>query len=138
MLRNSYISLLRSFLNQNVPTRDQADSNSSLAMFSSICLAALFISPFARVTVALPYIFTRAVDDFTPLVPRAVDVQRRLGPLLSKGASLYFPGSSQYENITDRWSVFARPTISVVVEPGNSQDVATTVWTFPFRVMAVL
>lgn len=101
-------------------------------MFSSICLAALFIGPFAQLTVALPYIFTRAIDDFTPLVPRAVDIQRHLGPLLSNGASLYFPGSLQYENITDRWSAFARPTIAVVVEPRNSQDVATTVWMLPF------
>lgn len=92
---------------------------------------AILLGLLAPFTVALPYIFTRAVDDFTSLVPRAADVQRQLGPLLSKGASLYFPGNSQYENLTDRWSAYAKPTIAIVLEPGNSQDVATTVWILP-------
>lgn len=96
-------------------------------MFFSLYLMTVCIGLFAPSTVALPHTFTHAVDDFTPLVPRWADIQQHLGPLLSKGASLYFPGSSQYENYTDRWSKFAKPTIAVVVEPANSQDVATTV-----------
>lgn len=96
-------------------------------MFFSLYLITIVIGLFAPCTVALPHAFARAVDDFTPLVPRWTDVQQQLGPLLSKGASLYFPGSSQYENFTDRWSKFAKPTIAVVVEPANTQDVATTV-----------
>lgn len=100
-------------------------------MVFSPCLPAIFLGVLAPFTVALPYIFTHIVDDFTPLVPRAADVQRQLGPLLSKDASLYFPGNSQYENSTDRWSAYAKPTIAVVLEPGSSQDVATTVWLLP-------
>lgn len=105
-------------------------------MTLSLYLAAIFSAVLAPSTVALPYIFTHAFDEFTPLIPRAADVQRQLGPLLSKGASLYFPGKSQYENTTDRWSAYAKPTIAVVLEPGNSQDVATTVWFLRFSVSA--
>lgn len=76
---------------------------------------------------ALPYIFTHAVDDFTALIPRVADVQRHLRPLLSQGASLYFLGSLQYKKSTDRWSAFAKPTIAIVVAPRNSRDVATIV-----------
>ena len=75
----------------------------------------------------LPYIFDRAVSDTTSLAPTPQNVQRQLGPLLARGASIYFPGSPQFQNASSRWSSFGAPNIAVVVEPGNARDVATTV-----------
>ena len=76
---------------------------------------------------ALPYVFERAVNDTTSLAPNVSNIQRDLGPLLSEGATLYFPGSSQFANTTSRWSAYAEPQIAVVVEPAMAKDVATTV-----------
>ena len=90
-------------------------------------LSILLFSLLAERIFALPYLFQRAVDDTTALAPNASSVQQGLGPLLSKGATLYFPGSSQFANATSRWSAYAEPQISVVVEPATAKDVSTTV-----------
>ena len=75
----------------------------------------------------LPFIFDRAVNDTTSLAPTPQNVQRQLGPLLAKGASLYFPGTPQFQDATSRWSTYKAPNIAVVVEPGSAKDVATAV-----------
>ncbi|KAL8704812.1 MAG: hypothetical protein Q9201_002044 [Fulgogasparrea decipioides] len=80
-----------------------------------------------RQAVALPYVFERAVNDTTALAPSQADTQRQLGPLLTSGATIYFPDSPQFANATSRWSVYAEPKIAVVVEPASAKDVATTV-----------
>ncbi|KAI4226647.1 MAG: hypothetical protein L6R36_003013 [Xanthoria steineri] len=75
----------------------------------------------------LPFIFDRAVNDTTSLAPTPQNVQRQLGPLLAKGASLYFPGTPQFQDATSRWSTYKAPNIAVVVEPGSAKDVATAI-----------
>ncbi|MCJ1478900.1 hypothetical protein MMC13_007584 [Lambiella insularis] len=55
-------------------------------------------------------------------------MQKDLGSQLSRTASLYFPGSSGFDNGTSRWNAYGEPkNISVVVEPGVDEDVAVTV-----------
>lgn len=77
--------------------------------------------------IALPFVFERAINDTTALSPKYPDIQRQLTPLLSKGASIYFPNSSQFENATSRWSAYAEPDVTFVVVPAVANDVATTV-----------
>lgn len=85
---------------------------------------------FAQGISALPYVFERAVNDTTGLAPSISSIQSQLGPLLSKGATLYFPGTSDFGNATSRWSAYAEPNVAVVVEPAADKDVTTTVSLF--------
>ena len=96
-------------------------------MYNTRILSILLFSLLAKSLFALPYIFQRAVNDTTALAPDASTVQKGLGPLLSKGATLYFPGTAQFANATSRWSAYAEPQIAVVVEPATAEDVSTTV-----------
>ena len=96
-------------------------------MYTTRILSTLLFSLLAKTLFALPYIFQRAVDDTTALAPDVSSVQKDLGPLLSKGATLYFPGTPQFANATSRWSAYAEPQIAVVVEPATAEDVSTTV-----------
>lgn len=57
---------------------------------------------FAQGISALPHTFERAVIDTTGLASSISSIQSQLGPLLSKGATLYFPGTSDFENATSR------------------------------------
>lgn len=50
-----------------------------------------------------------------------------LGPLLSAGASIYFPGSDGFDNATDRWQTWKAPTLEVVVQVASEQDVEQTI-----------
>lgn len=77
--------------------------------------------------VALPATLKPKVAEFTPLSPRSSTVQLELGPLLSKNASIYFPNSAQFANLTQRWSAAVDPNFAVVVVPGIAEDVAATV-----------
>lgn len=74
----------------------------------------------------VPHVFRRSSDDFTWAYSPS-HVQQSLGPHLSKNASIYFPGSSGFASGTDRWSLYAQPNISVVVEVGNAKDVAAAI-----------
>ena len=94
-----------------------------ISLLSNIVL----LSIFAQTISTLPYIFERAVNDTTSLTPNTSTIQNQLGPLLSSGATLYFPGTPQFENATSRWSAYAEPNVAIVVEPAADQDVATTV-----------
>lgn len=96
-------------------------------MYLTILSFFFVLSALAQPLFALPYVFERVVNDTTSLAPNSSRIQKDLGPLLSKGASLYFPGTSQFDNATSRWSAYAEPQIAVVVEPANANDVATTV-----------
>ena len=96
-------------------------------MYTTRILSTLVFSLSVKSLFALPYIFQRAVNDTTALAPNVSSVQQDLGPLLSKGATLYFPGTPQFANATSRWSAYAEPQIAVVVEPATADDVSTTV-----------
>ena len=50
-----------------------------------------------------------------------------LGSQLSAGASIYFPGSAEFNAATLRWSSLANPKVNVVVVPATEQDVSVTV-----------
>lgn len=101
--------------------------HSFITMYLTILSFFFVLSALAQPLFALPYVFERVVNDTTSLAPNSSRIQKDLGPLLSKGASLYFPGTSQFDNATSRWSAYAEPQIAVVVEPANANDVATTV-----------
>lgn len=96
-------------------------------MYGTRFMSILLFNLLAESLFALPYIFQRAVNDTTALAPSVSSVQQDLGRLLSKGATLYFPGSLQFANATSRWSAYAEPQIAVVVEPTTAEDVSTTV-----------
>jgi hypothetical protein len=46
---------------------------------------------------------------------------------LSPTAKIYYPGSEEFEEASERWSVLDAPTVNVVVVPGIENDVAETV-----------
>ena len=61
------------------------------------------------------------------LCPRGDEDFKALGSSLSRGADVYFPGSSGFKNATARWSVLEEPTVNVVVVPATEHDVVETV-----------
>ena len=98
-------------------------------MFATLCVvpAILALSIPLTIAVALPATLKPTVAEFTPLSPRSSTVQLELGPLLSKNASIYFPNSAQFANLTQRWSAGIDPNFALVVVPGIAEDVAATV-----------
>jgi hypothetical protein len=76
---------------------------------------------------AVPHVFRRTPDHFTPRSQTPSEIQQNLGPQLSRNASIYFPGGSQFAEATSRWSVYDQPNISVVVEVATAEDVAATI-----------
>ena len=93
----------------------------------SVVLAVLELSIPLTIAVAVPATLKPTFTEFTPLSPRSSTVQLELGPLLSKNASIYFPNSAQFANLTQRWSAAVDPSFAVVVVPGIAKDVAATV-----------
>ncbi|KAF2135670.1 uncharacterized protein K452DRAFT_281181 [Aplosporella prunicola CBS 121167] len=63
----------------------------------------------------------------TPLNISSADVARQLGPQLSQNASIYAEDDPRFANATSRWQSYSAPNVSVVVEVGTEEDVATTV-----------
>ena len=102
-------------------------------MFATLCIvpAILALSIPFTIAIALPATLKPIVAEFTPLSPRSSTVQLELGPLLSKNASIYFPNSAQFANLTERWSAAVDPNFAVVVVPGVAEDVAATVSSSP-------
>ena len=98
-------------------------------MFTILCvlLTVLELSIPRINAVAVPATLSTTVAEFTPLWPRSSTVQLELGPLLSKNASIYFPNSAQFANLTQRWSAAVDVNFAVVVVPGIAEDVAATV-----------
>ena len=97
-------------------------------MFFSLAIAAYLAchTEFAYAH-TIPYLFKRTPQNYTPVTPMPADIHRDLGPQLAKNALIYSPGSPEYANATSRWNVYEEPNISVVVQPGNDNDVATIV-----------
>ncbi|KAJ5574055.1 FAD-dependent oxygenase [Penicillium hispanicum] len=52
---------------------------------------------------------------------------QEFGAKLSSTAKVYFPGSSEFDAATARWSTLAEPNVTVVVVPGSENDVVETV-----------
>lgn len=50
-----------------------------------------------------------------------------LGPRLSSRGLIYFAGSEDFDNLTERWQLYAPPTFIAVVEAKTEQDVQITV-----------
>ncbi|KAL4876409.1 hypothetical protein BJY04DRAFT_231588 [Aspergillus karnatakaensis] len=59
--------------------------------------------------------------------PRDDPELQLFGEVLSDTAEIYFPGSSEFDAATNRWSVLQTPTVNIVVVPGTEGDVAETV-----------
>lgn len=58
---------------------------------------------------------------------------------LSPGAEVYFPGSSEFIQYTERWSNLDPPKVNITVLPATDQDVAETVSSsFPTLIACVL
>ena len=85
------------------------------------------MSTFAPSIPALPHIFERDVNETTALAPTVSKIQTQLGPFLSKGATLYSPGTPLFEAAVSRWSAYAEPNVAPLVEPGADVEVITTV-----------
>ena len=98
-------------------------------MFASLCVLLTVLQlliPFIN-AVVVPTTLRTTIAEFTPLWPRSSTLQLELGPLLSKNASIYFPNSAQFANLTQRWSAAVDASFAVVVVPGIAKDVAATV-----------
>ena len=52
---------------------------------------------------------------------------RRLVPKLSAQAEIYYPGSSQFATLSQRWSNLQTPTVNVEVVPASEADVVEIV-----------
>lgn len=57
----------------------------------------------------------------------ATQVQRELGNQISNTTVIFGPDDSRYNESTARWSIFAKPRIQIVVEPGQASDVSQIV-----------
>lgn len=66
-------------------------------------------------------------DSFLPSLCNRGNIATNLGPRLSTGATISFPGSTNFDIATTRWSALDSPNITVVVEVTNEDDVAETV-----------
>ena len=90
------------------------------------------ISLFASLVHASPLTLKRyPTDNQTVSLNSSVSIiQSQLGPHLSSGASLYFPQTAQYANLTERWSLSTQGDIAVVLVPAVANDVAVTVCPF--------
>lgn len=96
-----------------------------MGVFLRVFLAILNLVPIL-VAIPSPIGYTPS-DNFTHLSPNISTIQQELGRHLSKGASIYFPGSSSYINDTERWAPNTESNFSLVVVPAIDRDVAATV-----------
>ena len=92
-------------------------------MFSALrsCLGFLFLG----IAAATPTLFAR--DQTSSASVSRSDFEFQLGRSLSNKAAVYFPGESEFTNLTARWAENVTPDFVVSVLAGTEQDVATTV-----------
>lgn len=76
---------------------------------------------------AIPAAIRRTSCDINQLPPNVSTIQLEIGRQLSKNASIYFPGSPDYLNLTTRWSAITESKFAIVVEVAVAADVAATV-----------
>lgn len=65
--------------------------------------------------------------DLGGICPRGDADLQELGGKLSSTGKIYFPGSTEFEQASTRWSVLDAPKVNVVVVPGTENDVVETV-----------
>ncbi|KAI1119047.1 hypothetical protein F5Y14DRAFT_460392 [Nemania sp. NC0429] len=95
-------------------------------------LVAVGLSLFLGVVVGLPSSSHTVPRYFqsNPISPRQLsitEIQRELGPQLSKGSTIFGPESPKFANATHRYSLLAPPEIQVVVIPARESDVSKIV-----------
>ncbi|KAK7935573.1 hypothetical protein PG985_001068 [Apiospora marii] len=73
---------------------------------------------------ALSFPLTSALDKCQPQV--FSDFAAALGPTLSPGASISFPGSAKFANATSRYSAYGAPSFAVTVDVASEGDVDNT------------
>lgn len=56
-----------------------------------------------------------------------IDVQRELGPYLSKGSLIFGPEDDKFDGATERWNLYIAPAVQLVVEPAKESDVPVIV-----------
>ena len=64
------------------------------------------------------------------LCPTIPNASADLGPLLSKQAHIYLPGSNEFGEKSTRWQEYNKPDITTVVEVASENDVVETVGQF--------
>ena len=79
---------------------------------------------------ALSFISVAALDKCQSQL--FTDFAAALGPILSPGASINFPGSDKFANATTRYSAYGAPNFAVTVDVATEDDVANTVSGRPF------
>ena len=108
----------------------------SYLVLASISLVIMYVQSVVNLVIfaciypltwALPFAIRALVANMTPVAPSQAEIMYELGPMLSREASIYFPGSRDFGNATERWNAYVAPDIRVVVEAGNDDDVALTV-----------
>lgn len=84
------------------------------------CLGFLSFS----IAAATPTLFAR--EETSASLSRS-NFEFELGKSLSNKAALYFPGESEFTNLTARWAENITPDFVVSVVVGTEEDVSTTV-----------
>ena len=99
-------------------------------MYFQLIVSVVILAFHDHLTWALPFALRRPVENMTPITLTQAQIMYGLGPMLSRKASILFPGSLDFAKATDRWDAYIAPDIRVVVEPGSDDDVAATVGAF--------
>lgn len=77
----------------------------------------------------VPQYFQR--DSISPQHLSIAEIQRELGPQLSKGSTIFGPKNPNFANATHRYSLLAPPEVQVVVIPAQESDVSKIVGVLP-------
>ncbi|KAI1432414.1 FAD-binding domain-containing protein [Xylaria sp. CBS 124048] len=97
----------------------------SIAALFGLLLQQSFVAASPLPPSDTPRYFER--DPTTRLRLTSAQVQKELGPVVSKETVIFGPDSTLYPNATSRWVTYVRPDIKVVVQPAKESDVATIV-----------
>lgn len=96
----------------------------SLASCSLVLLQG-FVSGSPVPGAAVPHYFKR--NPTTPVNLSLNTLQRELGSILSNGTLIFGANSSDWENATTRWNLYAIPDVKVVVRPAAESDISKIV-----------
>lgn len=89
--------------------------------FQAVALLTAWAMPAVSVNVPL------ACDSQGAKCPGGDPDLTELGEKLSSTGQIYCPGSTEFDEASERWSVLDAPTVNVVVVPGTENDVVETV-----------
>lgn len=93
-------------------------------------LASAGLATLASLPLTMAGVITPSYFDKHPLSRRQLSdaqVQRELGPQLSRGATIIGPGGPGWDDAIERFDNESRPTIRLVVVPAVESDIATVV-----------